>query len=166
MTRLYDSANTTISDDTLDVIAQLINTNAKSLKIKLMNVAKQVGVVNCGLHAIAMVTCLAFGQDPTTVVFNDDELRPHLSNIFETKKISVFPIKKRRNPQSDIRKEVICGIFCYCRLPERDKMVCCGKCQDWFHLTCVQTHIPDDIDWFCSSCNLQISTSSCTNYSL
>lgn len=101
---LYDSAYTTISDNTLEIIAQLMNTNAKSITIKLMNVQKQIGVVNCGLHAIATVTCLALGHDPTTVVFNDDEFRPHLLNIFETKKISAFPVNKRRKPQSSIRK--------------------------------------------------------------
>ena len=79
--RLYDSAYTTVSADTLEVIAGHIKTNAKSIKIKLMNVAKQTGVVNCGLYAIATVTCLALGDDPATVVFNNDELRT--SSSFE-----------------------------------------------------------------------------------
>ena len=153
----YDSAYTTISDDTLDIIAQLMNTNAKSLTIKLMNVAKQIGVVNCGLHAIATVTCLALGNDPTTVVFNNDELRPHLLNIFETRKISAFPVKKRRKPQNSISKEIVCHIFCYCRLPEKGEMVCCEHCQEWFHITCIDLSIdscmPDENDWFCSSCS-------------
>ena len=92
----YDSTYTTISYDTLEIIAQLLNTTAKSITIKLMNVAKQVGAVNCGLLAIATLTCLALGDDPTTVVFNDDELRPHLINIFESKRISAFPVKKKK----------------------------------------------------------------------
>ena len=87
--RFYDSAYTTVSDDTLEVIARLMKlTPIKSLTIKLMNIAKQVGVVNCGLHAIAILTCLALKKELTTIVFDNDELRPHLLNIFETKKIS------------------------------------------------------------------------------
>ena len=80
----------------LEIIAQLMNTDAKSMTIKLMNVAKQIGVVNCGLHVITTVTCLALGNDPNTVVFNNDEFRPHLL-IFETRKISVFPMKKEES---------------------------------------------------------------------
>ena len=86
----YDSAYTTISDDTLEIIAQFINTTAKSFTIKLMNVAKQVGVVDFGLHAIATLTCLALGDDLTTVVFNGNKLWPHFINIFALKKILLF----------------------------------------------------------------------------
>ena len=92
--RFYDSVYTSVSDDTLEIIAKLMKTNSKSLTIKLMNIAKQVGVVNCGLHAVAILTCLALKKDPTTIVLDNDELRPHLLNIFETKKISAFPVKK------------------------------------------------------------------------
>ena len=142
----YDLAYTTISDDMLEIISQLMNTDAKSMTIKFMNVAKQIGVVNCGLHAIATVTCLALGNDLTTVVFNNDELWPHLLNIFATKKISAFPMKKRRKPQSNISKERVCDVFCYCRLPEKGEMVCCDHCQEWFHITCIDSCTPDAND--------------------
>ena len=103
---LYDSAYTTVSANTVEVIAKLMKTNAKSIKIKLMNVAKQTGVVNCRSYAIATVTCLALGDDPTIVVFNNYKLHPHLLRIFETKMISGFPVKKRRMQQSGISKEL------------------------------------------------------------
>ena len=116
----YDSAYTTISDDTLEIITQLRNNDVSHLKIR---------VVNCGLHAIARVTCLALGNDPTTVVFNNDEFWPHFLNIFKTK-ISAFLTKKRRKPQSNISKEIVYDVFCYCRLPEKGEMVCCDHYQE------------------------------------
>ena len=74
--RGYDTPDV-ISDDTLEIITQLMNTDAKSMTIKLMNVAMQFGVVNCGLHVITTATSLALENDPTTVVFNNDEFQPH-----------------------------------------------------------------------------------------
>ena len=133
-----------------------MNTDAKSMTIKLVNVAKQIGVVNCGLHVIATVTCLALGNDPTTVVFNNDEFWPHL-NIFKTEDFCV-PYEKRRKPQSNISKEIVCNVFCYCRLPEKGEMVYCDPhCQEWFHITCIDSCIPDENDWFCSSCSGRLS---------
>ena len=41
-----------------------------------MNVGKQVGGVDCGLYAIAFITHLALGKDPTSIVFSQADLRP------------------------------------------------------------------------------------------
>lgn len=81
----YDSAYSNISAGTLQVIAQLMKSSDKSIDIKLMNVSKQSGSVDCGLYAIATITSLALGKDPTTEVFHQDKMRSHLIKIFETK---------------------------------------------------------------------------------
>ena len=68
----------------------------------MMNMAKQHGSTVCGLYAIATLVCLAFGEDPTTVVFDQDMLRSHLGECFMNKGLELFPvIKKRRNSTKD-----------------------------------------------------------------
>ena len=133
----------------LKLLSQLMNTDAKSMTIKLMNVGKQTRVVNCGLHAIAMRRYLALGTDPTIVVLNNAEFRPHLINIFETKKTSAFSTKKRRMPQNSIRKETVCDV--------KSEMVCYDLCQEWFHITCINSCMPDENGWYCDSFSDELS---------
>jgi len=134
----YDSAYTHIADNTLQVIAHLVKSNEQSIDIKLMNISKQCGSVDCGLYAIATVTCLALATDPTTIVFRQNEMRSHLITILETQKILMFPIQKRRKPINSISKVVQCNLFCVCRLPNEDEdMACCDKCEEWYHYKCL-----------------------------
>ena len=61
-----------------------------------MNIHKQIGTTDCGLFAIATVTCLLFDGDPTTVVFDQNALREHLIKILETNVITPFPTLQTR----------------------------------------------------------------------
>lgn len=115
----YDSTYSNIAADTLQVIAQLVRSSDKGIDIKLMNVAKQYGSVDCGLYAIATVTCLALEMDPTIVVFHQDEMRCHLIKIFETKSFH-FPVQKYRRPVNRVNKIVHCKLYCMCRQPNDD----------------------------------------------
>ena len=56
-------------------------------------------------------------------------------------------------PQNGISKEIVCDVFYYCRLPEKGDMVCCDYCQECFHITCINSCMRDENDWFCSSCS-------------
>ena len=50
-----------------------------------------------GLYSIAMMACLAFGEDPTTMVFDQAMLRSHLGECFMKGRLQPFlTIKKRR----------------------------------------------------------------------
>ena len=44
---------------------------------------KQRGAADCALYAMAVATCLAFQNDPTTLVFDQEELRPHYIEIMQ-----------------------------------------------------------------------------------
>ena len=46
-----------------------------------MNVSKQTGAVNCALYTMAILAHLALGKDPTTAVFNQDDMRSYLLSI-------------------------------------------------------------------------------------
>ena len=63
-----------------------------------LTVKEEHDMVSCGLYAIAVLTSLAFGQDPTTVVYDQEAMHPHLNACFETNKIVPFPVLKHRRP--------------------------------------------------------------------
>ena len=151
----YDSIYSTVSAETLDVLAQLIRTDQKTFTVKVMNTLKQAGSVDCALYAMPKLAYLAFGKDPTTIVINQDDMRPHLVEIFEKKIISTFPIKKKRKPVNSVAKVLTCKVFCNCRLTDMGKMICCNKCLEWFHIDYIKSIVPSiiaDEEWYCMNC--------------
>jgi len=65
---LYDSAYTAVVGNSKHVIAQLLNTSSDSFSVNIMDVGKQTGATDCGLYAIATLTCLAHGKDLCSIV--------------------------------------------------------------------------------------------------
>ena len=55
-----------------------------------MNVVKQAWASDCGLYALATMTSLELGVDAVTVIFNNEELRPHFAKVLETGTITAF----------------------------------------------------------------------------
>lgn len=80
-----------------------------------MNVAKQSGSVDCALYPMAIILSVVFGSDPTELVYNQFELRPHL---MESATLHPFPIVKHRKPANKVTKVEKCTVYCYCRLPD------------------------------------------------
>ena len=83
---LYDSIFTSPSIETKKSITQLIQSKEKHFDIMIMNVQRQTNSVDCGLYATAMLASLLLDQDPTTIVYNKEELRLHLTNVLEEKR--------------------------------------------------------------------------------
>ena len=152
---LYDSAYSTISMDTVDVITKLIRSMESTITMQVMNVPQQAGAVDCALYAMAAVTCLALGNDPVVVVYDQQQLRAHLLNVLETGSLTEFPVLKRRRVASRIKKSEKFQLHCYCRLrDDGTKMVCCDGCNQWYHLRCIKIDVNSiDADkWFCKNC--------------
>ena len=152
---LYDSAYTSVTTDTLDMIAQLLRSKDHCIQIQIMNVAKQTGTTDCGLYAIAIITCLALGMDPVSVVFKPEELRPHFVKVLETGTITAFPVVKHRRPTDRVKNVEVVSVYCYCRLPDNgEAMVSCDKCEEWYHIHCITGPMPTSTpeSWFCDNC--------------
>ena len=133
---LYDSAYTTISMDTVDIITKLIHCMESAATIHVMNVAKQAGMTDCALFAMATITCLAMGTDPLAVVPDQQELRSHLLNILVTGKVAEFPTIKKRRIVSQIRKTEEFQVHCY---------AACGMMvQKWSAVTTVMSGTTSD----------------------
>ena len=157
---VYDSLQLSPDLHTQTVIAKYLKSKLHSIRIKVANVATQKGSSDCGLYCIAMMTSLANNDDPVNVVYNQQEMRIHLRQCFENGVMEKFPISKARRMKKRILKEIICLIYCKCRLPEPDdnsNMVQCDKCQEWFHIKCFDLNLQElannDHDWFCSNCS-------------
>uniref|UniRef100_A0A1X7VA30 Ubiquitin-like protease family profile domain-containing protein n=1 Tax=Amphimedon queenslandica TaxID=400682 RepID=A0A1X7VA30_AMPQE len=93
--KLYDSLYTSIGSETITIIASLFRFPTPSFTVEVMNEGRQVGFQDCGLYAISFVTSLAYGEDPTIIKYEDQEMRNHLLECFEIKELSPFPSKKR-----------------------------------------------------------------------
>ena len=102
--QLYDSLFTSASDETLQLIAQLVKTKNNSIDINVMNIQKQAGTVDCAIYAIATATSLLLCHDPTSVVLNQKEIRLHLVKLLEANTLSLFPVVKNRRPAQRIIK--------------------------------------------------------------
>ena len=73
-----------------------------------MNIIKQAGATDCALFAMAVLTSLAFGDDPLKVVYDQQQLRSHLLCSLEKQDVSLFPVlRKRRVKQRIIRIEKV-----------------------------------------------------------
>ena len=53
---------------------------------------QQIGGSDCGLFSLAVATSLCFEQDPSSVEYDQSQLRPHLTSCFLRKSMSVFPL--------------------------------------------------------------------------
>ena len=63
-----------------------------------MNVQMQVGVSDCGLFALAFITAVLDGQNPTSLYFDQLKMRRHLS--LEKKMPRRFPTVKQQETTS------------------------------------------------------------------
>jgi len=122
----------------------------------LINVALQKGSTDCGLYAIAMMTSIAFKQDPEGIVYDHNGLRLHLKECFDQGIMQPFPISKKRRLKNRIVMEKVCLVYCLCRLPEPEdgsKMIGCDGCMEWFHQKCLSdSALFEEDTWLCNKC--------------
>ena len=100
---VYDSLNPNkLSDSTLHTIR---NYHGQSCIVKIMNIQRQKGFKDCGLFAIANATSICHGDDPTALIYVQDEMRQHLLDCLEKRDMSPFPhevalVKRRKRCRS------------------------------------------------------------------
>ena len=113
---LYDSAYTTISMDTVDIITKLIHCMESAAIIHVMNVTKQAGMTDCAFFAMVTITCLALETDPLAVVHDQQELLSCLLNILVTGKVTESPTIKKRRIVSQMRRTEEFQVHCCCHM--------------------------------------------------
>ena len=163
--KIYDSAFTSMSFPTQQVVCQLLRDgppkrNDKIL-LKFMDCAYQNNSDDCGLYAIANAVAEAFGTDPTTQDYDTELMRGHLIHCFEQNEFSLFPARSRNSTFPDgVRYSAYLKIYCTCQMPEEGKYVICDKCKIiyiiWYHPECEGLDIDDipesGIPYYCRKC--------------
>ena len=155
--KIYDSLQTTLTLQSEIVIARYLHSISSHIIMKYMDVSAQTGSTECGLYAIAYMTALAHGQDPTMIVFDQNSLRRHLGECFENGHIKPFPLIKNRRTKERVKREKTISIYCICRLPESENspMVQCDTCKQWYHFECLNIStdtITEECNWSCQKC--------------
>ena len=145
---VYDSLNSCVNHGTKMQLATLIKTSRKSLQIKIACVNKQAGFTDCGVFAAA---ALVYGEDPSTLVYNQACMRKHLELCLSRRKMEPFPsVRPRRSGKSRIES---IDVYCICRLPDDGSpMVCCNACNEWFHQSCFPNKVVRKEKWYCTKC--------------
>ena len=124
-------------------ITSLYHTSGPFLKLRVMHTQEQIGGSDCGLFAIATATSLCFGIPPSTVLWEQKQMRMHLVKCLESGNLTPFPARDLPQQQQAIKNigdepvltTVNIRIYCSCRKPQlgKDKMAQCTACQEWYH---------------------------------
>ena len=116
--------------------------NSRLRKTKVHpHVTKQIA----SLFAIATATSLCYGIPPSTVLFDQNQMRKHLVRCYESGKMVPFWARDLPQQQHFIKEfgdelvltTVNTRIYCSCRMPQlgKDKMAQCTLCKEWFTTT-------------------------------
>ncbi len=87
--KVYDSVYASVDDGTLRTVQSMFGSHT-GLQMTAVNAPKQQGGSDCGVFAIAVSTCLAFGGDPAKKVICQSRVRDHLLKCFEEKVLTQF----------------------------------------------------------------------------
>ena len=109
---IYDSYYRTVHSDTKKVILNLLDdyvdkSSCKVIAVVLAEFQKQRAQCDCGLFAIASVTSLVHGEDPSKVVYKQSAMRPHLERCFHKQHLTPFPTVPRTGKKLEAK---ICSI--------------------------------------------------------
>jgi hypothetical protein len=172
---IYDSASLNINHRQWDQISRddLVCSHVLDTVSCLMraefNIARmpcqiQTGGSACGFFAVAFATSLAFGDDPSSVVFEQSKMVEHLQNCFQKKKMERFPLSTKRltkHANAGMGRPFPVEVICSCRqrYSEKQKAIQCNECQVYFHQQC--ENVPDRFFlkknekqiWICSHCS-------------
>ena len=149
--RYYDSSYTELLYKTENIISKLIPAKPE-IEVEVMKLTRQMGSNDCGLYAIAVAVALAYELDPTTFIFEQNELRSHLANCFVNQHLTQFLTKRTRKATNSVLSNITIYVCPVCKMTENGiDMVECDECKIWHHDPCVPKY-DNDKDWYCPTC--------------
>ena len=155
LVRVYDSSSCKKLTPSMEVqLSECYRTAVKdrNLEVEMPSTQIQQGGVDCGLFAIAFACELAFGNDPSTISYDQSQMRKHLLSCLQKRFFTPFP---RQSKSARFSKGHICciNLFCNCNMPESwDDMIQCDLCHEWLHMTCEGIQTTPTDEWLCSVC--------------
>lgn len=161
---VYDSLRPTIVHSDIKKstsVCSFFKCSSDTLRFDIMNVSAQSNSYDCGVHAIANATELAYKADPVVCDWNNENnvMRQHLLNCFESGVLTRFPRIGERKIRYGTRvcKSVTVSVYCKCRLmnDELKVMIECMQCRKWYHNECVgldSRKSYSGVKWVCADC--------------
>ena len=157
---VYDSIFSCSSSSVRAQVACLLQTNSPSFVLKFVDMYKQYGSNDCGIFSIAYSVTLCLGEKPGSFLFDQQLMRGHLVEWLQNQSFSMFPIKGKRQRAFKIQNSEAVRVYCDCRMPDipsQPDMICCSKCEKWYHGNTCTTPIPEDawdrrVPWYCINC--------------
>ena len=157
---IYDSLYGDISPSYrakfLRQIAYMVMATSSQITLQWADTQKQKGTSDCGLFAIAAATSLCYGISPQYCTWEQEKMREHLSECFETGDLVLFPqLPAARGHKWYTRVEEV-EVFYHCRQPYADNtfMAQCDSCSNWFHRGCqrIPKKITKTTRFVCKNC--------------
>ena len=142
-------------------MAQLLQPESFKLDVSIMATSKETGSTDCGLYAIAISTSLAFNQNPSILIFNQEDMRSHFIDCLNKQKMMPFPTAKTKRLKKFVNETVTIHLCPVCKKIENENstlMIGCDKCDNWYHDTCIVTK-PDENEWYCFNCTTEAGPS-------
>ncbi len=129
-----------------------IQERKKSSMLKCLLFSNKRGLMT-GVFAIAFAVEVAFGGNPSKVIYKQEEMRNHFEDSFKNRQLSPFP--RGEMGKKSVRKLAKIEVHCLCFLPKSyDSMVECEDCFTWFHHGCVNYLETDkNCGWKCVDCS-------------
>lgn len=96
--KVFDSSGmgrSKLPNHTLKVIARLMQCNERSFTIEFADVQQQEGGDDCGLFALAFITTICNGRDPSMRRYQQMAMRRHLLQCIQSEHMTEFPCKKK-----------------------------------------------------------------------
>ena len=151
--RVFDSIFLKPTYYVVKQVASVMESRSLKVKMLLEKVQFQKNAVDCGVYAIAYMTDLCHGVDPSSCCYADSTvLRRHLIQCYAEGRMPTFPSQSSQKRRPSVYQ---LNIYCSCRLPfalehvkpkdvptgEDTDMIQCEICCGWYHRTCVNlTH--------------------------
>jgi len=146
-----------LNDDTIFQICKIyspLSSTKGFLKLQKLSIQQQSNNQDCGLFAIANMVEICYGNNPEDFSYDQNMMRNHLEECLLNKEMKPFP--KSLNPDTlprPERRSTRIRLYCVCQMPENydDHMICCEKCDMWYHYSCIKLDMTPQY-WECASC--------------
>ena len=93
--KVYDSAFDNQPPSVLKAITKAFVAPEQIVQISVMNTEMQCGPNDCGVYVSAMMTSIAYGEDPCYLSYNPKTMRRHLAQCFEMQELTPFQSSPR-----------------------------------------------------------------------
>ncbi len=134
-------------------LALILQCPAASFCVRHIDVQRQNGSSECGLFAIAFAYTLCLGLDPSTIRYDQAQMRTHYEACINDEEFEMFPTlpyhHRQAARQNRVKSEKQLRIFCKCRLPwdkddtTKGAMIQCSRCKEWYHEHCCNINSTD-----------------------